>query len=229
MTSHSLYHNVHLSPCPAQPAMRTDRERNAGELVGTLVEHLIRRLLSDYLPLKAERMLTWQQPATHGSSVWLQRELDVVAGLDRQTLLLCEIKLTTPRKMASGTGQEQLQTATQILQSAQPVRHVLRRLVYVGEEATCNISDWPSVSLQDMTRPTGIIWFTPATIEKAALSQGIQLPHSWQDPTYRSRSLSPVEWRSYADLLVTSKSFEPPVEYARSRNDSYYAPYRLAC
>ncbi|HLI47691.1 MAG TPA: hypothetical protein VKV18_03235 [Chthonomonas sp.] len=108
--------------------------RQAGEMLGGLVEQAVRHWLGKQVPLQEERILSWEQRLANGRHGRLYRELDAVWPIDPESLCLFEIKFTTKERMAMGVGLDQLDAAAEILARSKRVRYLLLRLVYVGAE-----------------------------------------------------------------------------------------------
>src|SRR5579875_789143 len=108
--------------------------RQAGEVLGGLVEQAVRHWLGKQVPLQEERILSWEQRLANGRHGRLYRELDAVWPIDPESLCLFEIKFTTKERMAMGVGLDQLDAAAEILARSKRVRYLLLRLVYVGAE-----------------------------------------------------------------------------------------------
>src|SRR5690349_18193115 len=100
--------------------------RHAGEFLGGLVEQCVRHWLNGYIPLREERILTWEQRLRNGRHGRMFRELDAVWTIDHESLCLYEMKLTTPENMERGVGLKQLDIATETLFTSGRYRYVLQ-------------------------------------------------------------------------------------------------------
>ncbi len=181
--------------------------RQAGELLGGLVEKAARRLLLQSVPLQDERILTWEQRLKNGREGRLYRELDGVWRIDHESYCLFEIKFTYPERMENGAGIAQLRKSQEILEAQPGVRYVLLRLVYISAEKYEVMPDeetaeqLPALQPDDAYTDTGVIWLHPDQIEKAAGELGLELPENWREPEAREGEVYDPEreaWRSFA-------------------------------
>src|SRR5579875_347202 len=195
--------------------------RQAGEMLGGLVEQAVRHWLGKQVPLQEERILSWEQRLANGRHGRLYRELDAVWPIDPESLCLFEIKFTTKERMAMGVGLDQLDAAAEILARSKRVRYLLLRLVYVGAEPVPVLveegeggglegegvgREGKGVGLEGeesegllVVPPTeeyeelGVIWVPPAAVEESAAELGLELPANWLEPEAREGAVEDPE------------------------------------
>lgn len=205
--------------------------RQAGEMLGGLVEQAVRHWLGKQVPLQEERILSWEQRLANGRHGRLYRELDAVWPIDPESLCLFEIKFTTKERMAMGVGLDQLDAAAEILARSKQVRYLLLRLVYVGAEPVPVLVE-EGVGLEGKSEellvvtPTeeyeelGVIWVPPAAVEESAAELGLELPANWLEPEAREGAVEDPErdaWRFYVESAQEATSVENPLAAALKR------------
>lgn len=182
--------------------------RQAGEMLGGLVERAVRHWLSTQVPLQEERILSWEQRLSNGRHGRLYRELDAVWPIDAESLALFEIKFTTPERMAAGVGLDQLDLAAGILSRSKTYRYLLLRLVYVAAQPIPVLADEenpegvPVLPPSEEYEELGVVWVPPTIVEESALALGLDLPQNWLDPEAREGVVEDPEreaWRLYVE------------------------------
>lgn len=177
--------------------------RAAGEYLGGLVERCVQHWLGQSVPLKAERILAYDQRQRNNRMATLYRELDGVWQLDDESLCLFEMKLTFEENMMRGVGLRQLDTAADILFLDKRWKYILKRLVYVSEEPIPVLEDepLPVVEPDDEFTELGVIWVPPSAVVQAAQELSLILPENWLAPESREGVVDDPEreeWRQYA-------------------------------
>lgn len=147
---------------------------------GRVGERAARRLIGDHAKLSPERILTYRRPGFGGEPVTDYQELDGVCWLDRNGLIIYEVKLTYLDNMRNHHGIGQLNHAAAILKSASGIYTVRKRLVYVAEPGVAKSVDGPFVQPTDLQSEFGIIWITPSQLEWAASDLGRPMPEGWR-------------------------------------------------
>ena len=176
--------------------------RQAGEVMGGLVELCARHYLQGFVALQEERILTWEQRMRTGRAGRLYRELDGVWTIDHESLCLFEIKFSFPENMERGVGIKQLNIAQELLFASARYQYVLKRLVYIADTPLVVLDDVPVVEPNDEYEELGVIWIPTAAIETAAHTLELTLPENWREPESREGFLEDPEreeWRQYAD------------------------------
>ena len=116
-----------------------------------------------------------------GSTAILFRELDGIHVADYDTAVIYEVKFLSRSliRELGPVGKRQLDRSANILRHS--YRVVKTRLVYVGTEADASYLGLPYTAIDDLESDFGIVWISPAQIETACLSLGIQLPCGWSE------------------------------------------------
>jgi len=185
--------------------------RAAGEYLGGLVEQCVQHWLGQFVPLKAERILAYDQRQRNNRMGTLYRELDGVWQLDEESLCLFEMKLTFEENMMRGVGLRQLDTAADIFFLDKRWKYILKRLVYVAEEPVPVLEKepLPVVEPDDEFTELGVIWVPPSAVQQAAQDLGLALPENWLAPESREGVVDDPEreeWRQYAGIDDTGNS-----------------------
>ena len=176
--------------------------RQAGEVLGGLIERCVRHWLSSYVPLMEERILTWEQRMRNGRTGRMFRELDGVWAIDDVSLCLFEMKMTFPENMERGVGLKQLNVAAETLFASRRYEYILKRLVYVATEQVAVLEDLPVLEPNDENAELGVVWVPPDSVEAAAKELEIELPENWREPESREGHFEDPEreaWREFAD------------------------------
>jgi hypothetical protein len=200
---------VGTSANKAVPAWRG--ERAAGEIIGKLVEIAACYILHQHLPLQEERVLACTLPNRNGAYSQSHRELDAVAKIDDRTLLIYEVKLSKSVNLQRGVGLQQVSDSARLLKSGGCCSRVRKRLVYIARHPLPLYNGLTSVTIDDTTTDTGVIWITPEQIAEAAREMNISLPEGWMSPAVRGRSVASTEdWRRFAVCsMMSALSFHP--------------------
>ena len=183
--------------------------RHAGEYIGGLIERCVQHYLEGFVPLQAERILTWEQRLRNGRAGRLYRELDGVWTIDHESLCLFEIKFSFLENMQRGVGIKQLNIAQNLLFGSGRYQYVLKRLVYIGDEPVVVLDDVPTLSPDDENEELGVIWVPTLEIEAAAVVLEITLPDNWREPESREGVVEEPEreeWRQYADTSARAQA-----------------------
>ncbi|CCW35078.1 hypothetical protein CTKA_02839 [Chthonomonas calidirosea] len=200
--------------------------RQAGEVLGGLVEQAVRHWIGKQVPLQEERILSWEQRLANGRHGRLYRELDAVWPIDHESLCIFEIKFTTKERMEMGVGLDQLDAAAEILARSKQVRYLLLRLVYVGAEPVPVLVDEENPEGLLEVPPTeeyeelGVVWVPPAAVEESALELGLELPANWLEPEAREGAVEDPErdaWRFYVESTQETTLSENPLAAALKR------------
>lgn len=192
--------------------------RQAGEFLGGLIEECARHWIGKHVPLQDERILTWEQRQRNARMGRFYRELDAVWRIDAESYCLFEIKFTYAERMQDGAGIKQLNIARDILFEDASVRYVLRRLVYIADEALPVLDDLPALAPDDEFTDLGVVWIPFAEIEAAAGELGLELPENWREPESREGYLEDpdrAEWSAYlepAEKPETPEDAEAPAD-----------------
>lgn len=177
--------------------------RSAGEYLGGVVEKAVVHWLKSRVPLKEERILTWEQRLKNSRSGRLYREIDAIWEIDSESLCLFEIKFTHAENIAKGAGIKQLETSCEILAQVPEYQYLLKRLVYVADEPVpLNDDTIPAVEPDEEFEEWGVIWVSLDAVAQAAEELGLELPENWREPTAREGRLETAaqeEWKQYGE------------------------------
>jgi hypothetical protein len=164
--------------------------RSASEYIGDVVERAVRHWLYIEVPLRPERVLSWEERQVNGRYRTHFRELDAVRTIDRETLCLFEFKTITAKRMRRGCGLDQLNRAAETLYADRRWRRVLKRLVYVAAEPVPVLGGLTVVDPADTESEVGVVWVQPVLVEAMAGILGRELPADWLEPEVRARPLT---------------------------------------
>jgi hypothetical protein len=214
MNNRNSFRNIHLTSIDDEEYIAWMRRmadlrpsrggrRSAGEYLGGLVERCVRHAIGKQVPLTAERILAWEQRLKNGRNGPMFRELDAVWQIDEESLCLFEMKLTRPENMEKGTGIKQLNTAAGILFDSGEWKYILKRLVYIAEEAARVpvLEDVPCVDADEEYEELGVVWITPELVEQAAAELEVELPKNWSEPEAREGDMDDPERDSWRQFL----------------------------
>ncbi len=184
--------------------------RSAGEYLGGKVEQAVQHWLQSHIPLKEERILSWEQRLKNNRSGRCYREIDAIWQIDSESLCLFEIKFTHADNIARGAGLKQLEASSAILSQVEEYAYLLKRLVYVADEPS-PLSDEtiPVVEPTEEYEEWGVIWVSLDTVAQAASELEIELPENWRDPTAREGFLETPEqeeWKQYGESETPEES-----------------------
>lgn len=183
--------------------------RSAGEFLGGRVERAVYHWLQSHVPLKEERILSWEQRLNNNRSGRRYREIDAIWEIDSESLCLFEIKFTHAENIAKGAGIKQLETSCGILATVPEHTYLLKRLVYVTDEPIpLNDDTILTVEPNEEFEEWGIIWVSLDTVAQAAQELQLELPENWRDPTAREGFLETPEqeeWKQYGETETTQE------------------------
>jgi hypothetical protein len=187
--------------------------RAAGEYLGGLVERAVRHWLGKHVPLKEERILTWEQRLRNGRFGRLYREIDALWQIDPESLCLYEIKFTYPENMQKGVGLNQMDASAEVLYASKQYQYILKRLIYIAEEPVQVLEEnLPALPPEEEYEELGVIWVRPEIVAQSARELEIDLPENWMTPEAREGYVEDPEreaWRQFADTETRSEEDSP--------------------
>lgn len=162
-------------------------KRNLGEWIGSTVEKAVSRWLEDHVGPSEAPIIGWRK-IEGGRGVAYFRETDFVTRPDANTILIWEIKMTTPESMARGHGLSQLAHSLEILMHGpEKNKRILRRLVYVSDNAHQVLDGQiPAVQVSDTVSEVGVVFVNTKDVERFA----DDLPAGWQTSEGRKGNFS---------------------------------------
>jgi hypothetical protein len=175
-------------------------------IIGDIVEEASREWINEHYSLSEKRILIWKE-----DGVQMCRELDAVAWVDNDTVMIFEVKSTPISNKHRQRANAQLKKALSVLSHYSRDIFVLCRGIFVDDETEHYAQ---TISIKDRHSPRGLLVISKTRFEQYAIKIGNPLPDRWMETSIKNEPIdfsleklnAPIEYHPLADAFMKLES-----------------------